>query len=220
VVVIIDCDLQDDPDHIVRLYQESKRGFHIVFTKRINRKHSLFRGLTALVYNSMFRFFADADYNIDHGSMVLLSRAVRNEFLRIGDKDRLYLQLLKWVGFPSSTIEIEHRERHSGRSTYSFSKLLAVAVQGWTSFSVKLLRLSIYLGFAFSILSFIGVLYVVMMYFVHGFQSGWASLFVLVLFSTGVVLISVGIAGIYIGKIFEQSKGRPLYIVEKTVNMD
>ena len=132
-------------------------------------------------------------------------------------RDR-YIQILKWVGFRQAVLPVEHRERAEGTSTYSFFKLLKLAIQGWTSHSDKLLRLSIYIGFAFSFFAFAGILLIIILYFKQGFQSGWASLVVLNLLSTGLVLVSIGIAGIYIGKNFEQTKDKPLYIVSKKIN--
>ncbi len=218
LTVLMDCDLQDDPAHIHLLYQKYQEGYDTVFTKRINRKHSFFKLIAAKVYNFLFLLFADANYDVNVGSLVLFTDKVRQEFLNIRDKDRLYIQILKWVGFRQAVLPVEHRERAEGTSTYSFFKLLKLAIQGWTSHSDKLLRLSIYIGFAFSFFAFAGILLIIILYFKQGFQSGWASLVVLNLLSTGLVLVSIGIAGIYIGKNFEQTKDKPLYIVSKKIN--
>ncbi|MDQ3194454.1 MAG: glycosyltransferase family 2 protein [Bacteroidota bacterium] len=219
-IVIMDCDLQDDPVHIKKLLDEFNKGNDVVFTKRIGRKHSIFKLLTAKVYNSMFKLFSDKNYDVNVGSMTMISERVKNEFLKLKDQDRLYIQLLKWVGFKSSYVQVEHRERFEGKSTYSIPKLFVTAVQGWTSYSDKLLRLSIYSGFLISMLSLIAGIIIVLLYFLNRFQPGWPSLIVAMLFSTGLILMSIGIAGIYIGKIFEQTKDRPLYIIDKKVNLD
>ena len=218
VTILMDCDLQDDPAHIHLLYQKYKEGYDTVFTKRIGRKHSFFKLIAAKIYNFLFLLFADASYDVNVGSLVLFTDRVRKEFLRIKYKDRLYAQMLKWVGFKQTYVPVEHREREEGTSTYSFFKLLNMAIQGWTSHSDKLLRLSIYIGFTFSLFAFLGIFIIIILYFLQGFQSGWASLVVLNLLSTGLILISIGIAGIYIGKNFEQTKDKPLYIVSKKIN--
>lgn len=218
--VIMDCDLQDDPAHIHLLYQKYKEGFDIVFTKRIGRKHSFFKRITAKVYNFLFGWFSDSNYDINTGSLVLFGEKVRAAFLKIQDKDRLYIQLLKWVGFQSTYISVAHRNRQEGTSSYSFFQLVNIAVQGWTSHSYKLLKLSIYLGFFFVLASSIGILSMIFLYFYKGFQLGWASVSVLVIFCTGLILISMGIAGVYIGKTFEQSKNKPLYIIDKQLNIE
>lgn len=218
VTVLMDCDLQDDPAYISLLYEKYKEGYDTVFTKRINRKHSFFNIFLSKIYKILFYLFSDKSFDIDMGSLVLFSKKVRKEFLMIKDKDRLYGQILKWVGFKQIYINVEHNEREQGNSSYTFNKLINLAIQGWISHSNKLLMLSIYAGFIFSIFAFIGIFIIFFLYFVNGFQSGWASLFVLNLFSTGLILTSIGVLGIYIGKVFQQSKDKPIYIVSEKVN--
>ena len=127
--------------------------------------------------------------------------------------------MIKWVGFRSTYVPVEHRERYEGTSTYSMSKLFVAAIQGWTSYSDKLLRLSIYSGLIISFLSLLAGMSIVLSYFLLKYQPGWPSLIVAILFSTGLILMSIGIAGIYIGKIFEQTKERPLYIIDEKLNL-
>ena len=219
IIVIMDCDLQDDPEHIEKLFNEFKNGYDVVFTKRIGRKHSFFKMVTAKIYNSLFKIFSDKNYDLDVGSMTMISRRVRDEFLKLKDQDRLYIQLIKWVGFRSTYVPVEHRERYEGTSTYSMSKLFVTAIQGWTSYSDKLLRLSIYSGLIISFLSLLAGMSIVLSYFLLKYQPGWPSLIVAILFSTGLILMSIGITGIYIRKIFEQPKERPLYIIDEKLNL-
>lgn len=219
IIVIMDCDLQDDPDHIKKLLDEFGKGYDVVFTKRIGRKHSFFKMITAKIYNSLFKMFSDKNYDLNVGSMTMISSRVKDEFLKLKDQDRLYIQLIKWIGFRSTYVPVEHRERYEGSSTYSISKLFVTALQGWTSYSDKLLRLSIYTGLIISVLSLLAALSIVLSYFLLSFQPGWPSLIVAILFSTGLILMSIGIAGIYIGKIFEQTKQRPLYIIDEKINL-
>ncbi len=218
VIVIMDCDLQDDPSHIKKLYDEFKNGFDVVFTKRIARKHSFFKTITAKIYNSLFSMFADKNYDLNVGSLTMISKRVKDEFVKLKDQDRLYIQLIKWIGFKSTYVSVEHRERYEGKSTYSISKLFITAIQGWTSYSDKLLRLSVYSGLLISLITLLVGIYIVLSYFMKSFQPGWPSLIVAILFSTGLILMSIGITGIYIGKIFDQTKGRPLYIIDKKIN--
>lgn len=219
IIVILDCDLQDDPEHIEKLFKEFNNGYDVVFTKRIGRKHSFFKMMTAKIYNSLFKIFSDKNYDLDVGSMTMISKRVKDEFLRLKDQDRLYIQLLKWVGFRSTFVSVEHRERYEGTSTYSLSKLFVTAIQGWTSYSDKLLRLSIYSGLIISFLSLLAGMSIILSYFLLKYQPGWPSLIVAILFSTGLILMSIGITGIYIGKIFEQTKERPLYIIDEKLNL-
>lgn len=219
-LIILDCDLQDDPKHIVDLLEKAKEGFDIVFTKRGNRQHSEFKKITAALFNLVLGLISDKRYDIDYGSMVLLSKKVQQQYLRINDNERLYLQLLKWLGFNQTSIPVIHRPRLRGKSTYTVSMLVRLAIAGWTSNSDRLLRFSIYIGLMFSSTSIFGAIYIIWQYFNSGFQSGWASIFVLLLLSTGLVLSSIGVLGIYIGKTFKQSKANPLFIVEEEINLN
>lgn len=219
IIVIMDCDLQDDPVHIKKLLIEFDKGYDVVFTKRIARKHSFFKMITAKIYNSLFSLFADKNYDLNVGSLTMISARVKNEFVKLKDQDRLYIQLIKWIGFNSTYVPVEHRERFEGKSTYSISKLFITALQGWTSYSDKLLRLSIYSGLLISMITLLVGIYIVVSYFMKSFQPGWPSLIVAILFSTGLILMSIGITGIYIGKIFEQTKDRPLFIIDKKINL-
>lgn len=218
-IIIMDCDLQDDPKHIHQLYAKFiDEKFDVVFTKRRNRKHSFLKSITSRIYNLMFYFFSDKNFDVNVGTMVLFSHRIQKQFNLLKDKDRLYIQLIKWVGFKSTFVEVDHNQRFEGQSSYTLPKLVLLALQGWTSHSDKLLRLSIYTGFFLSFCTFFTGIIIGFMYFFKGFQPGWPSLFLALLFSTGLILMSIGITGIYIGKIFEQVKERPLFIVDKKLN--
>lgn len=220
IIIIIDCDLQDDPADFIKLFHKYREGNDIVFTRRIRRKQSFFKRLTAAIYGLSFRFFSNRNYDVDTGSMVMFSSRVKDIFLTLKDKDRLYIQLLKWIGFRQAYVTVQHKPRYAGRSSYNFIRMMNLAIQGWTSHSDKLLRLSIYSGFFLSFITFIISVYIVILYFVQDFQPGWPSLFIAILFSTGLILMSIGVAGLYIGKIFDQTKDRPLFIVDEKLNLD
>jgi dolichol-phosphate mannosyltransferase len=220
VVVLMDCDLQDNPKDIHQLIAKHKEGYDVVFTKRKKRKHSFIKKVYAFIYNRLFTFFSKGDYDIDSGSLVLFSNRVAKEFNKLEDKDRLYLQMLKWIGFRSTSIIVEHNTRFKGKSSYSFVKLVKIGLQGWTSHSDKLLKLSVYFGFLLSLVSIIASLFIVIKYFFYDLLPGWPSIIVTILFSTGIILMSIGVLGIYVGKIFEQSKNRPLYIIDKSINLN
>ncbi len=219
-IVIMDCDLQDDPAHIPTLYRRLRQGCDIVFTRRIARRHPLPKRLTARLYNALFYVVSDHRYHLDVGTMVMFTRRVRDRFLALGEKERLYIQLLKWLGFRQCYVAVPHRKGLRKGSSYTFGHLVRLAFRGWTAHSDRLLRLSIYFGTTLAALAFLAIAYIVVRYFLHGFQPGWPSLAVLILFSTGVILLSIGIVGLYIGKIFEQVKQRPLYIVDEVLNVE
>ena len=220
--IVIDCDLQDDPKYINSLVEEWLKGNDIVFTLKENRAHSIFKNLSTRFFNLIFNFLVqnksiESSNNI--GSFSLISRKVIEAFKQYNDYQFHYLMVLRWLGFKKSYIEVTHNNRLEGKSSYNLKKLLSHALVAIIYQSDKLLRLSIYMGFSFSILSIIGILIVISLYFLNGFQSGWASLFVLILLSTGLILISVGVLGLYIGKLFEQVKNRPQFIIDKSVNL-
>lgn len=219
-IVLMDCDLQDDPVFIENLLRECEKGYDIVFTKRQQRKHGIVKSFNSWLYNKLFGIFSDRKYDLDAGTFVLFTKQVAKVFLLLKDKDRLYLQMLKWIGFKTTIIEIEHRQRFEGVTTYNFTKLLQLGIQGWTFHSTKLLRYNIYLGIILSIVSFFGGGYIFIKSFLYNLQPGWPSVIISILFSTGLILMSIGIVGIYIGKIFEQVKDRPLYIIEDELNID
>ena len=221
-VVVIDCDLQDDPVYIPLLYEKAKEGFDIIYTFKSARKHSFLKNITARFFNKIFNYLIDNKTFKSHknvGSYSMLSRKAVNAFNSFNDYQRHYLMVLRWLGFSSTYVEIKHKNRFQGKSSYNFSKLIIHAINGITSQSDKLLRTNVFLGMILSLLSFLSIIVIILAYFLNGFMSGWASLIVVLLFSTGVILTSIGISGIYIGKTFEQTKNRPKYIIDKTLNL-
>ena len=220
-VVLMDCDLQDNPDYIPQLLAKAKAGFEIVYTRKTNRQHSFFKNITANLFNKVFNFLIE---NKNHeaydnvGSYSIISRKVVSAFNDFNDYHRHYLMVLRWMGFTHTYLEIEHQQRFEGKSSYNFSKMINHAIDGIVSQSDKILRLFVYAGLMISAFSFLAILFIVIFYFTHGFKAGWTSMFVLLLFSLGIILTCLGIVGIYVGKTFEQSKNRPKFIIEKEVN--
>ncbi|MCB9074617.1 MAG: glycosyltransferase family 2 protein [Chitinophagales bacterium] len=219
-IIIMDCDLQDNPNSIRLLIDKLNEGFDIVFTKRKKRNHTLFKKITAKLYNYMIGILADKKFDVEMGSMIAIQQNAANAFLGLKDKDRLYIQMFKWIGFKQTNITVEHDKRFEGESTYTLVKLITLALQGLISHSNKLLKLSILFGIIISFLSFLIVIIIIIAYFVQGFSPGWPSIFIGISFATGIILLSNGILGIYIGKIFEQVKDRPLFIVESKLNLE
>lgn len=219
-VVVIDCDLQDNPEYIKEMYRLASQGNEVIYTRKKSRKHSFFKNITAHLFFWVFNKLAggNSDANGQVGAFSMLSARVVREFCRIKDFHRHYLMVVRLLGFRSAYLEIEHQKRHSGRSSYTFSKLVSHAISGITSQSVRLLHYSILLGFCFFGLSLAGAVYLIVSYIMQGAFPGYTSLMIVILLSTGLILISIGVMGIYVGKIFEQSKGRPMYIVDKKIN--
>jgi len=221
-VILMDCDLQDDPIYFEALISKAKEGYKIVYTYKKERKHGFLKNLKAKIFYSIFNFLVDNKNNKASekvGSYSLLSREVVDAYLKLGDYKRHYLMLLRWLGFHSAYIEIDHNKRFEGKSSYNFKKLMLHAIDGITSQSDKLLRLTASFGFLMALFSLLSALGIIIRYLITPFQAGWASLMVLTLFVGGMIILSVGICGIYIGRIFEQTKMRPQYIIDQKVNL-
>jgi dolichol-phosphate mannosyltransferase len=211
--VVMDCDLQEAPEDIPRLWAAAAEGYAIVRTTRRGWRHSRVRRWTSRTYR---RLTLETDVRPDYSNLSLLARPVIDAFLRLNDRDREFMIVLDWLGFDSTSIDIEHHDRHAGRSGYTLSRLIRVALDGMFFRSTVLLRLVVLLGF---LVAGAGVLlagFEVVDYFVEPSRSvpGYTSLAVLLLVLAGFIIVSVGVVGLYVGRIFEQVKDRPLFLIE------
>lgn len=212
--IVMDCDLQDPPEEIPALYCKIQEGFDLVLAKRVTRAHSVGRVMSSKAYFFLLGRLSKNRIDSSFGSFSILSRKVIDEFLRFNERERHYLFVLRWLGFNVGTIEYDHKDRFSGRSSYSFSKLITHALDGMFFQSTDLLKWIVKSGLAFSFFGVVASLYFIYEYFARGSAPGWTSLFIVMLTCTGVILACLGVVGIYIGKIFDQVKGRPLYAVD------
>ena len=220
-VAVMDCDLQDDPADLGALLAAGRSGHDVVFGRRTKRAHSGFKNLTARAWAVVVNKLAGremADPGI--GTFSLLSRRAVDAFLAIGDVHRHYVMVVRWLGFPAAEVEVNHRPRVAGSSSYSVARLLRHAVDGVVSQSSRLLYAGVAIGFVFLVVALAGSTAIVVRYFLGGFREGWASLAVLNLLSTSVVLMTLGVLGLYVGKIFDQVRGRPLWVVREAINLE
>ncbi len=216
-VVVMDCDLQDPPEAIAELYRVALAGNDVVLARRKRKRHSLFRRLAARVYFRLMKVLAEARLDGEFGSFSIISRKVVDAFLHFQDQDRHYLFILNWLGFRTATIEYEHAFRHSGESSYGLGDLIRHAIGGMFFQTTVLLRWIVYVGFWVSCAGFLLAAYYLYMYFAHSVYPGFTSLAVLILLIGGFIIMSTGVAGLYIGKVFDQVKGRPLYVIDKSI---
>jgi dolichol-phosphate mannosyltransferase len=218
-VVVMDCDLQDDPRYLGELFAKALEGHDIVYAVRARRQHGWLKNLGARGYFTLLRALAPhARSGPMIGTFSILSRRAVDAFRQIGDVHRHYLSVLGWLGFRRAEVVVEHRSRASGRSAYDLRRLLKHAIDGFTSQSNRLLYGALAASLAFLLASLIGAAWVIVAFFVHGFKEGWASTVVLILLATSAVLFAVGIVGLYVGKIFDQVRQRPLYLVQEKRN--
>lgn len=214
-IVVMDCDLQDPPEEIPRLLEAARGGYEIVLARRTGRRHSLFRRLSAYAFSGLMKIFNRAMFDWSYGSLSAISRKVADEFIRLRERDRHYLSVLQWLGFRTTSIEYAHSERHQGESSYTVGRLIKHAFDGIFFQTTVLLRWIVYLGFLVSLTGVLLAGYFVYDYFTRSIYPGWTSIVVLILVIGGFIIISTGVAGLYVGKIFDQVKERPLYVVDR-----
>jgi glycosyltransferase involved in cell wall biosynthesis len=213
-VVVMDCDLQDQPEEIPRLYAKAQQGFDIVLALRGTRQDPLLKRITSRVFYKVFSYLADIDYDGGSGNFRIMSRKVVINFRLMREQLRFFGGLVKWMGFPTASIEVQHAERFEGNSTYTFSRLWKLAVETIIAYSDKPLRIAVRLGFSMAFFSFCYGAYVLWHTMIYGsVVLGWHSLMVSLFFIGGIIISILGIIGIYLGKAFDESKRRPLYIV-------
>jgi polyisoprenyl-phosphate glycosyltransferase len=218
-IVVMDCDLQEPPEHIQALYRQALQGSDIVLARRIRRKDSFWRSAMAKAYFRLLNMFAQSKLDGEYGTFSIISRPVAEAYLRFTDHNRHYLLILFWLGFKRSSIEFEHQARTNGKSSYTLARLIRHALQGAFFQSTVLLECIIFAGFVLSCLGGLGAIVAIVAYFTHGALAGWTSLSVMILVLSGVNLSALGIIGLYVGQIFEQSKARPLFVVSDEINI-
>jgi len=215
ILIMLDCDMQDDPNDIPRLIEKKKQGYDVVITKKIIKKHSIYRKISVKIYFYLLNKFSDIKLENDLGTMVLFTRKVANEFIKISEYHRSYTLILAWLGFNRGSINVKQNDRLKGNSSYTLRKLLSLGIDVATSQSTSFLNFSILFGAIFIISSAIFLIILFTTSFILNFHTGWLSIVTLILFSTGLILFMLGINGIYVGKIFMQSKNRPIFIISE-----
>ena len=219
-VIIMDCDLQDLPEEINKLYSKAEEGHEVVLARRVVREDSIVKKLTSWLFFKVFNYLSGMEYDYKVGGFRLISKKVVENFRLMREQSRFYPGLIEWMGFPAAYVDVKHSERFEGQSTYGLKKLLKHAVDVVTSYSDKPLRVSVKIGFFMSLFAFLYGSYVfIASFFYHSPITGWTSLIVSMYFLSGIIITVLGILGIYLGKVFTQVKGRPLYIVHKTMGV-
>ncbi len=214
-VVLIDADLQDPPELIPAMVERWRAGFDVVYAVRRRRKgESRFKIWTARSFYRITRRLTKVSIPVDTGDFRLMSRRVVDALKTIRERHRFIRGLVSWVGFPQTAIEYDRDARFSGDSKYPFSKMVRFAIDGITSFSDIPLRFASYFGFIVSAVAFVVAIFEIVLKIFTGYNlPGYTSTIFAILFLGGVQLIGIGILGEYIGRIYEEIKGRPLYVV-------
>lgn len=215
-VVVMDCDLQDRPEEIPRLYAKAQEGYDIVLARRGKRQDPLLKRFTSWLFYRLFSYLADIKYDGETGNFRIMSRKVTENFRHMREQLRFFGGLVQWMGFPTASIEVQHAERHEGQSTYTFAKLWKLSAETIIAYSDKPLRIAVRFGFVMAFLAFCYGVYILGRALIYGSAiPGWNSLIVSLYFIGGIIISILGIIGIYLGKTFDESKKRPLYIVRR-----
>ncbi len=217
-VIVIDADLQDPPELIFSMIEKWKEGYEVVYAKRTKRiGETFFKKYTASLFYRTLRALTDIDIPMDTGDFRLIDRKVCDQMAQLHEKNRFVRGLVCWVGFRQTAVEYERDERLVGESKYPLKKMLKLSLDGITSFSYKPLKLASYAGVLLSLAGFLYMLYVIYLkLFTNSTILGWSSVIVIQLLFSGIVLLIMGMMGEYIGRIYDETKARPLYIVRKT----
>jgi glycosyltransferase involved in cell wall biosynthesis len=219
-VVVMDGDLQDRPEVIPELYNKAKTGFDIVFVSRRNRPERLYYRVAQKFFYWILRTLSGVDFDSRQANFSIINRKVVEAFKSFPESARFYGSTIKWLGFKRSFILADHGTRHSGNPSYTLKKRIKLASDIILSFSERPLKFAIGLGLIMSTISILLALWIAYGTFKWGYSvTGWSSGIVAILFSSGIILTVLGIIGIYLGRIFQEVKKRPLYVVERSLGM-
>lgn len=215
-VVVMDCDLQDQPKEISKLYNKALEGYDIVLASRKLRQDGFFKKLFSKLFYKVFNYLSGIDVNSEVANFGIYHRKVISSVLKIEDYIKFFPLFVKWVGYRATTVSVEHREREFGSSSYNFVKLFSLAFNTIISFSDKPLKIFTVLGF---LISFVSVLFG-FYFFIEALsgeikEPGFSSLIISIWLLSGIIISTVGIVGLYLGKTFNQTKNRPVFIIDE-----
>ena len=222
-IVIIDADLQDPPELIPEMLKIWEDGYEVIYGKRKSRKgESRFKLLTASMFYRTLNALSDVDIPKDTGDFRLVDRKVVDVINSLPEHNKFLRGLFSWVGFKQTPYEYERKERFAGKTKYPLKKMLKLAQDGIFSFSTKPLRIVGTMGIISIAISIIVLIYAILSYIFNwnNLTAGWTSLMVTITFLSGMILISLWMIGEYIGRIYDETKKRPQYVIERTFNID
>jgi dolichol-phosphate mannosyltransferase len=219
-VVIMDCDLQDNPEEIINLHSKAIEGFDAVLAARENRQHSFFKKTSSLLFYKVLSWLSGTYYDGRVANFGIYNKKVINTISKMKESNPYFTAMVNWVGFNKTILPVLHSARLNGKSAYSFKKLLKLAANAILAYSDKPLKLIIYLGLIISFTSFILGLNIILKY-LNGDISilGYTSISTLICFFGGLNIIVLGVIGLYIGKVFEGIKNRPSFVINELVNV-
>ncbi|KKP62050.1 MAG: Glycosyl transferase family 2 [Candidatus Roizmanbacteria bacterium GW2011_GWC2_34_23] len=221
-VITIDADLQDPPEIIPQMIDKWQAGAKIIYAKRNERQgDNFFKKTTATIFYQLINFLSDTPIPQEVGDFRLLDKQVVEFLNNLHERPSFLRGLVSWGGYPTEFVFFKREKRLTGQTHYGFFKMLNFALEGITSFSVKPLRIATYFGFMSGIFGFLGIIYELIRKAIspQSFVIGWAGLFTAIMFLGGIQLITIGIIGEYIGKIYQEVQKRPKYIIKEKINI-
>lgn len=220
-IVVMDGDLQDQPEEIANFYKKAKEGFDIVLARRTERQDGFFKRKTSKWFYKTLAYLTDTEQNAEIANFGIYHKKVTDAILSMRDKTRYFPTMVKWVGFSRTELIVKHANRKDGKSGYSLAALIRLALNTILSFSDKPLRLTVQLGVLISSLSFLFAIITLYKALVGDISvMGYSSLIISIWFLSGVIITLLGMLGLYIGRIFEQVKNRPVFIVSEKINFN
>jgi glycosyltransferase involved in cell wall biosynthesis len=216
-VITMDCDLQDPPEEIPKLYAKAQEGYDVVLGKRGDRQDGFFKRISSMVFYRIFNYLTGVKYDHDIAGFTILSRRAVIALCALREQHRYFIALLQWIGFPTAKVNVLHARRHAGKTTYTLKKLFRLAFDAMIGYSNRPLTFSIKVGLGLSAVSFIAGAYMIYLGITGKTEvPGWASIIVSLYFLGGLLMANLGIIGLYVGRIMEQQRGRPLYIIRRS----
>ena len=219
-VVVMDCDLQDRPEEIPNLYRKAMEGYDIVYARRVARKDKFFKRLSSTLFHRVYNWLSGLEADKTIANFGVYKQCVIAEFNKMPERARSFPSLVKYLGFKDAAIDVEHAERAEGKSSYNLYKLFKLSFDVIVANSNKPLRMAVGFGFGMAVISFLLALYNVIAKWIGIIQvDGFTTTIFSIWFVGGLMLFVMGILGLYIGKIFDQVKGRQLFVVKDKVNV-
>jgi len=217
-IIVMDCDLQDNPDEIPNLIFKLQKGYDYVLARRNNRQDNWIKKMFSRLFSLVFSFFTNTKFDNRIANFGIYNSKVIDAILEIPDTFKFFPLFVRLVGFNGSHIDVMHSNRYEGKSTYNFKALLKLAFNSIISYSSRPLKLTVVLGMLISITSFIVGIYYYVQYQIDAIKvSGFTSIILSIWFLSGLIITILGIIGLYVGKIFEQSKNRPVFIIDDRI---
>lgn len=220
-VVVMDCDLQDTPEEIMKMHEKILEGYDVVFCTRGKRKDNMGKKLGSRLFYWVFNLLSDYKSDSASANYGIYSRKVIRSFREFHEQNRTFPFFIRWMGFKTTSIEVDHSKRKEGKSSYTISRLISLGMNSIVSQSNKPLRIFTKFGFILAGISFFYGFWLIVNYLIYGVPvPGWTSVMVSLYLIGGLLFANLGILGVYIGKVFDETKKRPLYLIDEKVNLE